>query len=355
MKRLGYLVIWVWIRTALTFYFSKIKIEGLHNVPSGKPIMFLANHQNALLDALLIATHCSRKPYFLTRSDVFKTTLLKAFFEFLQMIPVYRIRDGKNSLAGNNAIFERCSKLLQGREAILLFPEGNHSLKRRVRPLSKGFTRILFLALENNPSLDIGIVPIGVNYANAEKFPDKAALYYGKEIRVQDFFNKEDLSGSVGRLKEEVYHQLKKLTTHIEEESSYGDIVRKLNSAKVDYLDPMEVNLILEKEAFPYHESIGKLEIGPKNYILKAVFFILNFPMIIIWSKLIKPKVSEPEFLSTTRFMYGLIFYPFFYLLLFAGMLTFLNWPYALIVCLAHLTLNIVLVKLGGKAKTGLK
>lgn len=349
MRRLGYLVIWVWIRTALTFYFSKIKIEGLQNVPSGKPIMFLANHQNALLDALLIATHCSRKPYFLTRSDVFKTAVLKSFFEFLQMIPVYRIRDGKNSLAGNNAIFERCSKLLQGREAILLFPEGNHSLKRRVRPLSKGFTRILFLALKNNPSLDIGIVPIGVNYANAEKFPDKAALYYGKEISVQDFFNKEDLTGSVGRLKEEVYHQLKKLTTHIDEESSYGDIVGKLDRANVDYLDPIEVNIFLENEAFPVHGSIGKGEIGPKYYILRGLLFILNIPMIVIWSKVIKPKVSEPEFLSTVRFMYGLIFYPFFYLLLFAGLLTFLNWPFALTVCIAHIALNVVLVKLWRK------
>ena len=346
MRRIGYLVIWVWIRTALTFYFSKIKIEGSHNVPSGKPIMFLANHQNALLDALLIATHCKRKPYFLTRSDVFKTALLKVFFGFLQMIPVYRIRDGKNSLAGNTAIFERCAQLLGRGEAVLIFPEGNHSLKRRVRPLSKGFTRILFLALESNPSMDIGIVPIGVNYANAAKFPDKAALYYGNEIRVRDFFDKKDLSGSASRLKEEVYHHLKKLTTHIEEESSYEEIVHTLDRAKVDYLDPAGVNRIIEEGTPPEYRKIGKGKVALEKYILRGAFFILNFPMIIIWSMFIKPKVSEPEFLSTTRFMYALLFYPFFYLLFIAGMLEFLNWPATSIICLAHLTLNIVLVKL---------
>lgn len=331
---------------ALTFYFSKIKIEGSSNVPSGKPIMFLANHQNALLDALLIATHCNRSPYFLTRSDVFKTALLKVFFEFLKMIPVYRIRDGKNSLAGNSAVFERCSQLLQRGEAILIFPEGNHSLKRRVRPLSKGFTRILFLALENNPSMDIGIVPIGVNYANAAKFPDNAALYYGKEIRVQDFFDKEDLSGSASRLKEEVYHHLKKLTTHIEEESSYEEKVHTLDRANVDYLDPVGVNQIIEKSTSPDHKKIGKGKVALKKYIFRGAFSILNFPMMIIWSKFIKPKVSEPEFLSTTRFMFALLFYPFFYLLLIAGMLMLLHWPATLIICTAHLTLNIALVKL---------
>ena len=344
MRRIGYCIIWVWIRLALTFYFSGIKVKGLQNVPLGKPVMFVSNHQNALLDALLIATHCNRKPYFLTRSDVFKGTLLKVFFEFLQMIPVYRIRDGKDSLAGNNAIFERCSELLQRGEALLIFPEGNHSLKRRVRPLSKGFTRILFLALENNPTVDITVVPIGVNYAKAAKFPDKAALYYGEGIRVQEFFNKEDLTGSASRLKQEVFHHLKRLTTHIEEESRYEEIVHKLDRARVDYLDPVDINLILETGIFPEYKKREK-EV-PQKYIFKWAFFMLNFPMIILWSKLIKPKVSEPEFLSTTRFMFALLYYPLFYLLLMGVMLIFFNWQATLMICSAHFILGSILVKL---------
>ncbi|MCK0190179.1 lysophospholipid acyltransferase family protein [Arenibacter sp. F20364] len=334
------------MRTALIFYFSKIKIEGLPNVPSGKPIMFLANHQNALLDALLIATHCNRKPYFLTRSDVFKTSVLKIFFEFLQMVPVYRIRDGKDSLKGNNAIFERCSNLLQNGEVILVFPEGNHSLKRRVRPLSKGFTRILFMALESNPSLDIGIIPIGVNYAKAAKFPDKAALYFGKEIKVQEFFHKEDLLGSANRLKEEVYQRLKKLTTHIEVEEGYSGVLRKLNKANVDYLSPATVNLLLEEDTALASKTNVRPRVSAIKYLYKYSFVVLNLPVVLLWTYLIKPKVSEPEFMSTSRFMFALIFYPFFYLIMFLGMLAVLNVSVALIICLVHLTLSIVLVKL---------
>ena len=344
MRKLGYHFFRVWLRTALTFYFAKIKVEGLHHLPSGKPIMFLANHQNALLDALIVATNCNRKPYFLTRSDVFKTKALKMFFEFLRMIPVYRIRDGKNSLKGNTVIFERCSELLQKGEAILIFPEGNHSLKRRVRPLSKGFTRILFLALESDPSMEIAIIPIGVNYTNAAKFPDQAALFYGKEIRVQDFFDKEDVSGSTSRLKEEVSHQLKKLTTHIEEEASYDDTIQKLEDSNVDYLEPKAVNLVLDKQAMPSPRSKEKGS-GIK-FLFKGLFNVLNFPMVILWSKCIKPKVTELEFMSTTRFMFALLIYPLQLLFLILGLLTFLNWQPALIICSTHLILNIVLVKL---------
>jgi 1-acyl-sn-glycerol-3-phosphate acyltransferase len=307
--------------------------------------MFLANHQNALLDPILIATHCSRKSYFLTRSDVFGNPVLKWFFEFLQMIPVYRIRDGKDSLKGNKATFERCSNLLQNGEAILLFPEGNHSLKRRVRPLSKGFTRILFLALESNPSLDIGIIPIGVNYAQAAKFPDKAALYYGQEIRVQDFFDKGDLTASASRLKEEVSVHLKKLTTHIEEAESYDGIIEKLNGANVDYLNPEKVNLLLEQDTVLASKPIVEPKVSFIKRLFRWGFIALNFPMILLWSYCIKPKVAAPEFLSTTRFMFALLLYPFFYILLISGMLLLVDWKAAIVVGLAHLALNTVLVK----------
>ena len=344
MRKIGYLFFRVWLHSAIRCYFTKIKVEGLPQVPSPKSIMFLANHQNALLDALLIATHCKRKPYFLTRSDVFRTTALKMLFEFLRMIPVYRIRDGKDSLKGNVAIFERCSDLLQKGEAILVFPEGNHSLKRRVRPLSKGFTRILFLALKKTPSLDVGIIPIGVNYANAAKFPDKAALFYGKEIRVQDFFDKEDISGSASRLKEEVSSQLKKLTTHIEQEARYDDIVQKLEGCDVDYLNPKAVNLVLEKGVMS--RSKAKEKVSVIKSLLKGLFTVLNFPMIFLWSQFIKPKVTALEFMSTARFMFALLIYPLQCLILLFGLLTFLNWPEALIICSTYLILNIILVKL---------
>lgn len=344
MRKIGYLFFKVWLRSAIRCYYTKIKVEGLPQVPSGKPIMFLANHQNALLDALLIATHCKRKPYFLTRSDVFRSTALKRLFEFLRMIPVYRIGDGKDSLKGNAAIFKRCSDLLQKGEAILVFPEGNHSLKRRVRPLSKGFARILFLTLEIKPSLDIGIIPIGVNYANAAKFPDKAALCYGKEIKVQDFFDKKDISGSVSRLREEVSYQLKKLTTHIEDEARYDDIVQKLEGSDVDYLNPKAVNLVLEKEVMPRPKAKDKIS-GIKT-LFKGLLMVLNLPMIFLWSQFVKPKVTALEFLSTTRFMFALLIYPLQCLIILFGLLTFLNWPAALIIYSTYLILNSLLIKL---------
>lgn len=315
MKNLGYFLVKLWIKVALHLYYGKIEVHGLENVPKNAPVLFLPNHQSALLDVLLIAVDCNRKPWFLTRSDVFKSKTLILIFNYFQMIPIYRIRDGRESLKNNQAVFDRCSELLIGNEAILMFPEANHNLKRRVRPLSKGFTRILFNTLDKAPETDIQIVPIGINYRDAVNFPDKVALYFGTPISMNGMYNPKDEKGSVDAIKAAVSGSLKTLTTHIDNEEKYDEIVKELDAIGVDYLNPMEVNATLQK--LPLEGKKGKKDSKPLAKIGKALFMVLNFAMVLLWRTFGKPKVWEPEFMGTLRFAFGLLCYPIYYALIF--------------------------------------
>lgn len=63
------------------------------------------------------------------------------------MLPIYRIRDGIQQLANNKEIFEKCHKILNSGETLMIFLK-EVMTKRAIRPLSKGFTRIVFGALE---------------------------------------------------------------------------------------------------------------------------------------------------------------------------------------------------------------
>lgn len=343
MKNFIYNLIKFWIKTSLHLYYGSIAVKGLENVPTDKPVLFLPNHQNALLDPLLIAVDCNRKPYFLTRSDVFKSSFLNSLFDLVRMIPIYRIRDGRDSLKHNEALFERCAKLLGNNESLLMFPEANHNLERRVRPLSKGFTRILFKALDENPDLDIRLVPVGFNYLNAEDFPDKVSIYFGKDIPLQNLIGDEDDRESVEKIKGEVSEALQKLTTHIPEEN-YQKTIEKLNVLGVDYLDPIQTNNIL-RDSENRHE-IKKSKSGKSLFrkVFLPFFYILNLPVILLWKLWLKPKVWEPEFNATLRFALSLVAFPIFYLLLFAGLsfwigpsiailsvvtLFIFNWAYA--------------------------
>ncbi len=345
MKKLGYQLFKLWIKAGLHLYFGKIQIHGLENVPKDAPVLFLPNHQNALLDVLLIAVDCNRKPYFLTRSDIFKGKFLKAVFNFFQMIPIYRIRDGRESLKNNQAVFDICAGLLQKREAILMFPEANHNIKRRVRPLSKGFTRILFNALESNEDLDIHIVPIGINYRNAMRFPDRVALYFDTPIAVRGLYDSNDIKESVDRIKEMVSSRLKKLTTHIENENGYEETVKQLDAVGVDYLNPMEVNETLLKMSSEVSKT--KIKTGFLSRIGQTMFMLLNFPIMLIWRIFGKPKVWEPEFMGTLRFAFALLAYPFYFLILFIIIALASNFIAALVAIMALFLYNWMYVKFG--------
>ncbi|WP_405398599.1 lysophospholipid acyltransferase family protein [Maribacter sp. Asnod2-G09] len=336
------------VKTGLYGYHKKIHISGLEHIPKEKPVMFLPNHQSALIDVLLIATDCNRQPYFLTRSDVFNGKLLKRMFSYFQMLPIYRMRDGRDTLSNNDAIFNSCAEILSRGEALLLFPEANHNLKRSVRPLSKGFTRILFRTFEMYPELDVQLIPVGFNYKHAAHFPDEVAICYGKPISARSLFDENDLNTSVITIKNEISTSLEQLTTHIPSNVDYDAILNKLKSEKVDFLNPTAVN---EKIKMLTQQGVDS-SVDPASEkqgfsMFKWIFTLLNFPIVLIWKLWLKSKVPEDEFMGTFRFAFAMISYPIYILLLFT-VIAFVFTPCIAVMSICIITLlNVGLVKYG--------
>jgi len=320
MKMALYLLIQRIIRFSLYCYFREIQLHGLDEVPKNRPVVFLANHQNALLDPLIIAACTDLRSYFLTRSDVFANTCLSSFFQFLRMLPIYRLRDGRNTLAKNEAVFNKCTRLLEQRQAIFLFPEANHNLQRRVRPLSKGFTRIIASALDKNPSMELYLVPIGINYENASAFPDRVAFYFGSAISARELYDPNDLQGSIAALKERVFEGLTKGTTHIEDLEKYETIHAQLLARNANFLNPQEVNKMLE-------DTVAMTELPPNSEGRKGkplswyLVVLLNAPVFLIWRLFLKNRIEEKEFISTYRYAYLFFVMPIYYGLLWLALL----------------------------------
>ena len=284
-----------------------MKVYGVNNIPNDKPVLLLANHQNALLDALLIAGNSKRFAYFLTRAAVFKKSLVSRILMSLQMLPVYRIRDGWNTIANNNAIFDNCTELLANNEAVVIFPEGSHNLVRRVRPLSKGFTRIVFDALEKYPNLDLKLIPVGLNFVAPTSCPDSTAIYFGQPINAQDFI-RENRAEGVKDLKFTMHAKIAELTTHIPEED-YEQQLQILLDKNVDLLDPYKTNSCLTSN----FKHCNEREPTKNNVARRLLRFLLIIALIVpylVWRLVVKPKVKEPEFISTFRFAVALTLVP---------------------------------------------
>lgn len=291
-------------------------MHGFSVLTKHQASMFLANHQNALMDALLIAAYSKKAPYFLTRSDVFNNSFLRAFFGLLRMIPIYRLRDGRDNLSRNQEIFETCAHLLQNKQSILIFPEANHNIQRRVRPLSTGFTRILFHTLDKNPKIDIQLLPVGVNYKNAAGFPDSAAFYAGTALNLKELYNSKDLRTASKEIRAHISSAIEQLTTHIGKQYPYEETISILDGLQPDYLDPVACNALIEELNTQHPAKPIKTNENPLYKIWDGLFQLFNLPVLLIWRGIVRKKISEVEFVSTYRFLFSFLFYPIYYLLL---------------------------------------
>ncbi len=317
MKKIWYLFMKFYVRLGFSFYFKKILISGRDNIPRNKAILFVANHQNALIDALLIASITPRELNFLTRADVFNKPLIKALLSTVNMIPIYRIRDGRTSLSKNEEVFQKCYKIFNKKGTLLIFPEGNHNIQRRLRILSKGFTRIILGALENNPDQEIVVVPIGINYTNAKKFASSVHLVFGAPIPIHDDHKDNALNVASSELKNEVSEAMKKLITHIENTEHHDKIAAAFKEE--EFLHPSKVN-----EKLPgidhTHQDIANQD--NQFHFLRPLVLVNSFIPILVW-KYMYPKIKEEEFIATWRFTIGITLFPLCYFIQ-AGIVTYL-------------------------------
>ena len=344
VKRIWYHLFRIYIGTGLFFFFKKIDVYNEENIPQKGAVLLVSNHKNALIDPLLIATTTKRNIHFLTRASAFKLKPVHWFLSTLNMIPIYRMRDGKETLAKNEAIFNKCYAILNKKKCLLIFPEGTHDIKRWVRPLSKGFTRISFGALEQNPDLKLHLVPVGLNYTNATDFAESVSIYYGKPILANDYYNKEELNTSTLNLKNTVQEKLKELTTHIDIEN-YNKTIELLGN--VDYLKPTKVNRLIAD--MPNSSFTKKGHPKPSLFwkTLKVIVAINSFIPLLIF-KAFLPKIKEIEFISTTKFSIGITAFPIFYILQSLVINHFFGLKYSII----YLVISILSVLILAKSKS---
>ena len=317
----------IYVDAAVRFYFNKIKVVGKDKLKNGGPFLFVSNHQNAFMDGLLIVMVNSFPVHFLIRADIFKKPLAAAILRFMKLMPVYRIRDGFGSLTKNHEQFDECTKLFLKKESVLIFPEGNHGDSRRLRPLSKGFTRIVFEAERQHPEMKLQVVPVGINYSQHHAFNTRVSIYYGDPIPVKDFF-KHPITVQSTLFKDKVAEEIKKLIAHIDDEDRYQEILNKLNATNPDFFDPHDTNVRIQKIA--NGEIVQPTERKtPLLYKVFSVFkplcWLINYPAEMGWRKF-ERRIKDPVFITSLKFGYGLAIVQAYYLIIVSVTSVWLGW-----------------------------
>lgn len=134
------------------------KVEGLENIPEGKPFIISSNHTSYFDDFLLpsiIVPRLNNKMHALVNSYYWKYFITRFFLDIWECIPVF-VDGGKDSKKKNEQAVEKALNYLKKKEIVMIFPEGTRSKDGR---LKKAYTGVAKLALMSKaPVLPCGII-----------------------------------------------------------------------------------------------------------------------------------------------------------------------------------------------------
>ncbi len=153
----------LFIRAALWLFCAEINTKNKYLVNTKGPLLIIANHPNSFLDAIIIGTRYNRTIHFLARGDVFTKKGYRFLLRLLNMIPVYRLREGKEFLHLNEYAFVESARLLKNNEAVLIFIEGTCLNTNELQPFKKGTARILQTCHTENLFPQIHLAGIAYN------------------------------------------------------------------------------------------------------------------------------------------------------------------------------------------------
>ncbi len=346
-------------------FYKKVEVVGRENIPYGSPVIFTPNHQNALMDALIVLDTARLNVVFMARADIFKKKFQRKILTFLKMLPIYRIRDGAEELSKNDVTFNICLDILRDCYSVCLMPEGSHGDKRRLRPLVKGTFRIAFKAQEDFGKVNsVKIVPVGIDFEHYRKIRQDLLVIYGKPIEVSEYMDAyhENPAKAMNSIKDRLAEEMKKIIINIENVEHYdmfqdlrsiynsrmrnrtgisgSSLYKKFQADKqmISILDqnmvtdPGKIHRLSEKVA-EYMTGLSELSIrnwviSGKGYsvlriglqsllliILSPVFlagWLVNFIPYTIPQRMIK-NVKDPQFENSFRFGLALVIFLIYY------------------------------------------
>lgn len=363
---LGYFLLKLYVKLADRIIYKKVIITGKEKIPDNCPIVFAPNHQNALSDPLAVLLNTKFQPVWLARADIFQNKTAAAILKFLKIMPVYRMRDGKENLGKNDETFESSVRVLENNFALGLFPEAAHTGRRQMIPSKKAVPRIVFMAAEKAKSnLNIQVIPTGIYYSSYWKFNRTLILNFGDPIPANDYLEeyKTNPNGAVISLKNRIHEAILHLVIEIGSKKYYKEfeIIREiygkhylerqklkdtplnrfksdqLLTAKLDALEAKspEETAALINEINVYNATVKRLKIRhwlvekPANNLWKflrnQVTLILGLPIFVFGALFnaipflaidyfVRKKVKDKAFWSTFFLVLGIIVFPLFYI-----------------------------------------
>jgi glycerol-3-phosphate O-acyltransferase/dihydroxyacetone phosphate acyltransferase len=182
----GYRIFRSLARFLAGLFYRRVEVAGLERVPPSGPLIVAANHQQGLMDGVLLAAALPRRLRPIAKAPLLRYPVIGQLARLAGAIPVHRRQDSDGSAEDNQAMFGAAQRALAQGEAILIFPEGVSQPEPALMPLRTGAARLVYLA-DRERSGPTTLLPVGLMFHDPGTFRVGTALVLiGKPVPTGD-------------------------------------------------------------------------------------------------------------------------------------------------------------------------
>lgn len=362
-----YRILKIIVAIGIRLFYKEIKVKNRKRLDVTGPCIILANHPNTLMDAWVIGHICKQPIHYMAKATLFKSPIKQKILRSLNMIPINRKGEGTISGVANQDSFEACYQLLEEGKTLVIFPEGTSYQERHLRELKTGAARIaLEVEKRNQGNLGLQIIPIGLNYLQADRFRSGILINVGNPMEIDNYLNdyNQNASTAAKRLTEQIRIRLEQqlVNSEAKEEEKLTEELHAIFTSKYIKTDEKgvagevklirqirdaiaEINIAQPWKIDEIKTLLGQLQWQLNKFEIRAdfldrrfrsrmffrqiavsiIFLLIGLPAFLFGlvhnilpyklTDLLIPKITkEVEYYAPIAVLLGLIFYPLTYL-----------------------------------------
>lgn len=238
-RMIAYRLVQLLLKAAVEVFFRTIHVVGTEHVPAegGRPVLFVGNHPNSLIDPVLIVATGGRIVHFAAKDKLFAFPL-GLVLRALGAVPIARKMDhGDDPKRDNSSAFDAMYKVLAEGRSVGIFPEGLSHDRSQLQRMRSGAARVALDMALRHPEADLAVVPCGLTYVHRKRFRSRVLVQYGPPLEIggdEVAHWQEDSVQAARALTERIEGALRGLTVNAQD----WDTLRVLDGCRRLYQPP---------------------------------------------------------------------------------------------------------------------
>ena len=180
---------------ALHWFYSDIRMTGREKIPASGPLLIAVNHQNALVDSLIVGWLVPRRIAMTAKATLTDNPFVAILFRVLHIVPLRRASDEAQTLpvdrSRNVGAFKEILHLLSKGGAVLIFPEGKSHNESGLEPLKTGLARLALQARDKGAIRGLKILPLGLVFEDKGTPGTVVGAHVGQVIEMDSWPDKD--------------------------------------------------------------------------------------------------------------------------------------------------------------------